>query len=387
MKFAKEVVEGNLPEEDFIERAKILEAMRSFKKKDHDSALSELLSEENALLRRVAGSNINTTELKIIETATALLEKSKELRTEYNKITTSKVDTNLLTGAPFFVGGSRKELAKARQEEATPSIAFEQGGIRKITYYNAKGRLLNIHDAKILIALFDMWEKQGKEDWLTFSEYQLLLSNNMGTGGEQYRILRNSLNKLRDTSIILQEAYDVTSGTKIKTTRFPLIMAETFEEIHDKKGKVHSKTHKIQFSPYIYKSMKYGYYSFVSLPLSDEIDTNAARAIYFMICGISSMDGKEDYIKEDGRIYEIPVEDVYNQLKLENPRPTRNKKVVKDACDELVVNEILKTFYFTKEGKEIKTLVLEPADWVISMMRKAKHSDVSFQNTQLQLSI
>ncbi|PGK52502.1 hypothetical protein CN918_32475 [Priestia megaterium] len=387
-KFAKELVDKDLCEEEFEKRAKKLEAMRKFKTKDYKEVIIQLQSHKLDLYDQ-SGGNINKVESSIINEGLKLIERTQVLRKEYNSRTTSKVDTNILTGGPFFAGGNKaRKNAKAN---GAPSVVFEQGGIHRITYENPKGHLLTMADAKVFVALVDLWEKNGRPEWLRFSEHKLLKILNSSLGGEQYRMLRESLNKLRYTSIILQEAHDVKTGKEVTTFRFPLIMAEKLVTNEDEHGNIKSKRHDIQFSPYIYNSMKFGYYSFVSLPLSDEIESNTARAIYYMLCGISTMEGKEKYIREENesKIYTIPVDELYAQLKLENPKPARNKAAVQKACEQLVEHEILKSFNWLKNGRYTTDLQLTPSNWILSTMMKNLSKEISspvVEETQLTLT-
>lgn len=125
-----------------------------------------------------------------------------------------------------------------------------------MTYQNNLGHMLTMADAKTLIALFSLWEEQDYGEWVTFTEYQIVDRLDMGMGGRQYQLVRNSLDKLRNTSVVFQEAY--------------------------------------------------------------EIET--AQALYVMISGIASMESTSKYIKEDG-VYEIPLEEVYGTLFLEDRNP------------------------------------------------------------------
>src|SRR5690625_369067 len=91
-----------------------------------------------------------------------------------------------------------------------------------MSYENQSGKLLTTNDAKTLLGLFALWSDQGFGDWVTFTEFQLLRKLNMDTGGRQYEMLRDSLNKLRETSLVLHEAYDKEKGTRFVTERFQL---------------------------------------------------------------------------------------------------------------------------------------------------------------------
>lgn len=383
--FATNIVENKLGESSFSETAKKIESMRKYKIKDYDSALSHFLQEQLSLYQQKEsnGMVINKTTIETLEVAKKLLETVKEIRRENNR-QISKVDTNILTASPFFVGGSR-ELKKEGKEKGY--ITFEQGGLRKLTYHNEQGRLLTYNDAKTLFALFALWEDQGQDGYISFTEYQLLNKMNMLDGGNQYKILRESLEKLRSTSVVLQEAYDIESGQRFVTERFPLIIANKFTIDKDNNGNVRSKLYEIQLSPLIYKSMQNGYYSLISLALWDEIETDSGKGIYSMISGICNMESNSEYIREDGS-YELPAKLVYDQLKLERPKPSQSKLTVENACQELKNIEIIDEFYFKSEGKRnvVKSLVIKPSNWLIDILSRSKNNSIG-GTRQLKLQL
>src|SRR5699024_6181503 len=121
----------------------------------------------------------------------------------------------------------RKRKKKGREEGY---ILIEKSGVRKITYENDLGIMLTMADAKTLFALFSLWEEQNFSEWITFTEYKLLNKMNLKDGGEQYKNIRNSLEKLRNTSVIMKEAYDREKGKRQVTNRFKLIIADKFTE-------------------------------------------------------------------------------------------------------------------------------------------------------------
>lgn len=384
-KLANDLVKKEMNESNFLDAAKKIEGMKKYKIKDYDTAFSHFLQQEVELYKQKEknGKVIGKESIETIDTAKRILDQAKQIRRDRNK-QTSKVDTNILTASPFFVGRNRKLIEEGKEKGY---IAFEQGGIRKLTYHNDQGSLLTYNDAKTLFALFALWEEQGQTGWLSFTEYALLDKMNMGYGGRQYQILRDSLEKLRSTSVVLQEAFDIQSGKRYITERFPLIIADKFTLDEDESGRVRSKLYEIQFSPYIYESIQNGYYSLISLALWDEIGTDGGKAIYSMISGICNMDSNNDYIREDGS-YELPVKTVYKQLKLENARNAFNKTVVERACEELKSIDVINEYYFKSVGSRVHSLVIEPSQWLNDVLSKSINNSKTINlSKQLNLPI
>lgn len=117
-----------------------------------------------------------------------------------------------------------------------------------MTYQNNLGHMLTMADAKTLIALFSLWEEQDYGEWVTFTEYQIVDRLDMGMGGRQYQLVRNSLDKLRNTSVVFQEAYEIEtaqalyvmiSGIASMESTSKYIKEDGVYEIHLKKSMVH----------------------------------------------------------------------------------------------------------------------------------------------------
>ncbi|MGF9891648.1 replication initiator protein A [Priestia megaterium] len=385
--FAAELIQNDKKDDEiaFLEAAKRIEAMRKFKLTDFKVA-KDLLQEEELKLYKQKEKNgkvIEKSVIETIETAVKLVEKARELR-RVNSRLTSKVDTNILNATPFYPGRSKKLIDQGKKQGY---ITFEQEGVRKLTYHNDMGLLLTLNDAKTLFALFALWDDQGQNSWLSFTEYQLLDKMNMGYGGRQYQMLRDSLEKLRNTSVVFQDAYDIKTGTRYVTERFNLIIADREFIDEDQSGRVRSRKYEIQFSPHIYESIENGYYSLISLALWDELRTDTSKAIYSMISGIGNMANKEEYIRED-QTYLLPINVVYKQLKLESPKPVRNKEVVERACEDLVNAEVIEKFYFmgSEKGNRVHSLVIKPSEWLINILSKTKQKPL-INGEQLNLPL
>src|SRR5699024_3231303 len=226
--------------------------------KDYKAGINYFLDRELYIYKTEKDQKEVEDKTVVYDVSKRVMEKAIKHRRERNK-KTSKVETNLLTHAPYFVGGSRKRKKKGREEGY---ILIEKGGVRKLSYQNDLGIMLTMADAKTLFALFSLWEEQGFSDWITFTEYKLL----------------NKMN-LKDKE----------GGKREITNRFKLIIADKFTEDFNYKGEIRAKTYDIQFSPYINTSLKSGYYSLISLTIFNDLEIETAQGIYLMFVGINNM--------------------------------------------------------------------------------------------------
>lgn len=341
-----------------------IEKSRKYRIKDYEEVINQLTNEELALYKSDMSEEGITRGSQLLDTCKKVIAKAKEYRREKNK-KTNRVETNLLTHAPYFVGGSKKRKAQGKKEGF---IKIDKDGIRKMTYQNNLGHMLTMADAKTLIALFSLWEEQDYGEWVTFTEYQIVNRLDMGMGGNQYQLVRNSLEKLRNTSVVFQEAYEIETGKRVKTERFDLIIADESTIEYNKSGEVNSKQFRFQFSPHIEKSFKRGYYTFISIAVFNELELEAAQALYVMISGIASAENASDYLKEDGA-FVISLDELYGTLYLEDRRP-KNKGTVEKGCEELKSIDIIKNYTFIKEGKSFTKLEIEITDWLKDVLGK-----------------
>lgn len=352
--------------------AKGIDGTRKYRIKDFEFVMSGYNTEQLSLELSLYKTNNEKKKLQIkekmqlVEIAQRVVEKAKYFRKERNR-KTNKVDTNILTHSPFFVGGSRKRKKEAKTNRY---VELDKAGLRKLTYQNKQGDLLNTKDARTLLTLFALWEEQGLGNWLTFTEYQLLTRMNMSTGGSSYRVVKESLERLRNTHVILQQAYDVDSRKRTVTERFPLIIADKFTIDEDSSGNVWSKTYDIQFSPYIHKSFNGGYCTLISLAVFDELESDISKAIYLLLSGIKDMDENSEYVLRDGS-FEIPLDDLYESLFLEDIR-SKNKNTVTRGCTELKDIDIIEEFEFLKSGNKYTKLRIEPSDWFMETLSNRK---------------
>jgi len=348
--------------------AQELESVRKYRMKDFDNVIGYLIEEELNLFKSNTSNEEKTQGSLVFDTSKKILEEVKALRRTRNR-KTNRVDTNILTHAPYFAGGSKTRKQKAKQDGY---IALDKQGIRKLTYENDMGMMLTMVDAKVLFSLFSIWEDQQFSDWLSFSEYQLLDKMGSGIGGKQYALLRESLEKLRNTSVVFNEAYNHEKGTRYSTERFKLIIADKFVVEEDKKGKVLSKEYSIQFSKHINTSIRSGYYSLVSLAILNELELATAQGIYLLLAGIADMDRKESYIKQNEE-YVFDLSELYESLFLEN-ESKHNRKTVERGCEELKESGVIQDFYFKKEGKKYSSLVITLSDWSQDIINRRENT-------------
>lgn len=363
--------------------AKEIETNYRYRTKDFDEAIKYFIEEELNLYKSgLKEEEIRKGSLKL-DTSKRVTEQVKEYRKERNR-KTSKIDTNLLTHAPYVVGGSRARKEKAEREG---SIKIEKSGIRKMTYENDKGKLLTMKDAQVLFGLFSLWEEQGYGKQVNFTEYQLNSKLGGAMGGKQYKHLRDSLDKIWNTSVVFKESYSHKRGMRYKTKRMRILSSDEYDVAVHTTGRVKSKEYRVRFSDEIRESISEGYYSLVSLTIFNELETDISKGLYLLITGISDMDNNEVYQKNE-KEYEFNLLELYQSLLLEAENK-QNKRTVERGCEELKKSNVIEEYTFEKEGRRYSKLIIELTDWGKEILRKKeeeanKTKQLTFDESTLQ---
>lgn len=360
-----EVLEGkeDLTEDQIDKMARNIENVRKFRVKDYGAVRDYFRSVMHFMEDEVQKTGYSDSYIIIRESERVITQVIEKRRRRNRKL--SKIDTNIITHAPYFVGGKRGRKQKAREEKY---IFVEKGGLRKLTYENNLGEMLTMADARVLFALFTMWEDQGYREWVSFTEYQVIKLTGLKDGGRQYRLVRDSLERLWNTSIVMQEAYNVTSGRREVTQRFKLIVEDKISKDYSEQGDLRSKNYKIKFSEYIAKSIEDRYYTLISLAVFNELQSGTSQGLYIMLMGIYDMDNNETYIRDDGSVV-VKTKEVYDTLFLEN-RAGKNRGVVENGCEELKEVGVIDDYYFNYEGQSAKSLVIVPSGWLQEVIKK-----------------
>ncbi|MFP3727113.1 replication initiator protein A [Priestia filamentosa] len=340
------------------EVAQKIEKTSKLKVKEFDNVNYYITQEKLKLYEAGIKSGVDKQEKAIYDISGDILNYAKEFRRERNK-ETSRIETNILSHAPFFAGGNHQLKRRAKAEG---HVILDKSGLRKMTYENNLGAFLTCNDAKTLAGLFSLWSEQGSQEKVTFREYQLLERLNMDKGGKQYTLLRHSLAKLENTDVVFREAFELGKGQRTVTESFKLITAKTLTEDKDAKGRIINRELSLEFSPRIRKSFKEGYFTLISLALLDELESEAAKALYLMISAMQGMDRREEYLLEDGKL-KIPLVTVYETLFLQNTN-FKNKTAVEKACEELKHHDIITEYELDPPGRRAKYLIIMPSSWV-----------------------
>lgn len=374
-------INKEVSDKDLENAAMTIEKFKKFRIKDYESAINYFNAQGFELFNS-SDKNVDRSKMTAIDLSKNIAVKGKSIRKAKNRSNASNVDTNILTHTPFFAG--KPDKIKEKAEKGKPFI-IDKEGHRKTTIQNDAGEVLGMPDAKTLTALFAIWSEKGTDDWFTFTEYQLLEKMNMAKGGKQYRMVKQSLEKLRLTSIVMQEAYNIKERKRTVTERFPLIIGEKFIIDEDEEtGRVKSKEYQIQFHQNLRTSYQNGYKTLISLPVFDELDNESAISIYLMLSGMNNMDGKDVYLKPDGR-FEVPLQVIYENNMYSGP-DKKKKQTVDRAIGELIKAEIVSEYSYIKDGRTPVAVSIEPSPWFKTFINSDETNKGKIEQITLELN-
>jgi hypothetical protein len=341
--------------------AEKISATKGFKDSDVNEAILDLVAEKDSGVS-VTGDKkkyvIDKRNSEVNLIARNILLKTKELRSKKKRSTMTPAETNILASNPFFLGGAKK-----RPKEDQNIVVLKEG-IKTIRYENSEGKLLSMYDAKTLLGLFSLWDEQGRGEWFSFTEYELLeRMNSLKSGGRQYKNVRESIETLRKSEIVIKEFYEKSKRMTIEETKsFNLIIARNVKETRQD-GEVRSREYHFQFHDYIRKSFNDGYYGLISMSIYDELEKDTSKSLYLTLSALNNMSNndRQEYLREEG-YYEIPLSKIYSHLNLINEDRNNRLKVIESA-EELKSLEILLDYQLVGEGRKADTIRFYPSKW------------------------
>src|SRR5690625_1117182 len=265
---------------------------------------------------------------------------------------TVRVNTSLLFHFPFFVGGNRNRKENAKKDGY---IKIEKKGKHKLTYENHLGELLTTKDARVLFALYDIWEKQNYKEWFSFTEYDVGKFYNLYLGGSQYYSLRSSLNRLRSTYIKLHDVRDVQRINKRFHREFSLFQMKSSTIKPNKNGDIFYKVYRFKFPDYIRQFMLSRDATEVNLSVLTSLGTSMAQALYLIIEAQKNEHMGNHPVSFRSKWLNFTLRNLYADLFLES-YPFRNKQHMEKGLLELQRKEVIEDFQFVKRGRTFTNL-------------------------------
>jgi hypothetical protein len=299
----------------------------------------------------------------------AILQETKKLKWELYRHHKDPIERQSVKA--FSAASKRKEDTSTQP----PTLQFlaEPLRIQKedmlIEYHT--GEILSAMDQKVFMGLQALWKKKGEGQKVIFTYYELASLIGFPTKGSGYRLIDEALNSLFNTRIFLHQTQHLEELEVEKQGMYRLI--SSIQKTNFKKGEGNAQYYEVHLGDLVYESLKQGFYSYISMPLIRDLQSDTAQILYVLLCSLAP---KQKIIEEELTYF-------VDMLGMSVARPAIQKNLLETAIKELVENKILEDYEIINEGRGRYLFRLVLADVITS--KKLLRDPLQHQNEQLKL--
>lgn len=211
---------------------------------------------------------------------------------------------------------------------------------RRTRIYHPSQKELTLQDAKVLIGIHKLWEQNDKQKSFEFTIYSLAKAINRDTSGKTYKEIWSSLEALQDSKFEFIYAHEKEILEKIECLNILQVIG---------KRELNSSV-KVTFSDSIYKSLKSGAFTYLSLAILEDLNTNTAQNLYLFL----------PYQVEQG-ITSWRIGEIFELMGIKANRPIKKIEIVKSACDNMMELKLLNSYELHQDEAQNLTLIIDPS--------------------------
>lgn len=267
----------------------------------------------------------------------AILQETKKLKWELYRHHRDPIERQSVKA---FSAASKRKEDSANQ---IPALQFLSEPLRVqkedmlIEYHT--GEILSAMDQKVFMGLQALWKTKGEGQQVTFTYYELANLIGFPTKGSGYRLIDEALNSLFNTRIFLHHTEQTEELEVEKQGMYRLI--SSIQKTNFKKGDSNAQYYEVYLGDLVYESLKHGFYSYISMPLIRDLQSNTAQILYVLLCSLAP---KHRLIEEELTYF-------VDMLGMSVARPAIQKNILENAVKELVENKILEDYEVVNEGR------------------------------------
>jgi hypothetical protein len=298
----------------------------------------------------------------------AILQETKKLKWELYRYHNDPIERQ--TVKAFSAANKRKEEGNqisALQFLSEPLRVQKEDML--IEYHT--GEILSAMDQKVFMGLQALWKNKGEGQRVIFTYYELASLIGFPTKGSGYRLIDEALNSLFNTRIFLHHTQQTEELEVEKQGMYRLI--SSIQKTHFKKGESNAQYYEVYLGDLVYQSLKQGFYSYISMPLIRDLQSDTAQILYVLLCSLAP---KHRVIEEELTYF-------VDMLGMSVGRPATQKNILENAIKELVENKILEGYEIISEGRGRYFLRLFLSEAITS--KKLIRDPVQQQTEQLTL--
>jgi hypothetical protein len=268
----------------------------------------------------------------------AILQETKKLKWELYRHHKDPIERQSVKA--FSAASKRKEDTNLTQ---IPSLQFLSEPLRVqkedmlIEYHT--GEILSAMDQKVFMGLQALWKTKGEGQCVVFTYYELASLIGFPTKGSGYRLIDEALNSLFNTRIFLHQTQHTEELEVEKQGMYRLI--SSIQKTNFKKGESNAQYYEVYLGDLVYESLKQGFYSYISMPLIRDLQSDTAQILYVLLCSLAP---KHKVIEQELSYF-------VDMLGMSVARPAIQKNILETAIKELVENKILEGYEIFNEGR------------------------------------
>jgi replication initiator protein A len=299
----------------------------------------------------------------------AILQETKKLKWELYRHHKDPIERQSVKA--FSAASKRKEDTSVKP----PTLQFLSEPLRVqkedmlIEYHT--GEILSAMDQKVFMGLQALWKKKGEGQRVVFTYYELASLIGFPTKGSGYRLIDEALNSLFNTRIFLHQTQHLEELEVEKQGMYRLI--SSIQKTNFKKGEGNAQYYEVHLGDLVYESLKQGFYSYISMPLIRDLQSDTAQILYVLLCSLAP---KQKMIEEELTYF-------VDMLGMSVARPAIQKNLLETAIKELVENKILEGYEIINEGRGRYLFRLILSEVITS--KKLLRDPIQHQNEPLQL--
>jgi len=267
----------------------------------------------------------------------AILQESKKLKWELYRYHKDPIERQSVKA--FSAANKRKE--ENPNPISTLQFLSEPLRVQKedmlIEYHT--GEILSAMDQKVFMGLQALWKSKGEGQRVVFTYYELASLIGFPTKGSGYRLIDEALNSLFNTRIFLHQTQQTEELEVEKQGMYRLI--SSIQKTSFKKGESNAQYYEVCLGALVYESLKQGFYSYISMPLIRDLQSDTAQILYVLLCSLAP---KHKVIEQELSYF-------VDMLGMSVARPAIQKNILETAVKELVENKILEGYEIQNEGR------------------------------------
>lgn len=298
----------------------------------------------------------------------AILQETKKLKWELYRHHRDPIERQSVKA--FSAASKRKEESSqihALQFLSEPLRVQKEDML--IEYHT--GEILSAMDQKVFMGLQALWKTKGEGQQVVFTYYELANLIGFPTKGSGYRLIDEALNSLFNTRIFLHQTQQIEELEVEKQGMYRLI--SSIQKTNVKKGESNAQYYEVSLGDLVYKSLKHGFYSYISMPLIRDLQSDTAQILYVLLCSLAPKH----------KIIEKELTYFVDMLGMSVARPAIQKNILENAVKELVENQILEGYQIISEGRGRYLFRLSLSEAITA--KKLLREPLQQQSEQLQI--